>query len=253
MTTAPEYVFTRDYEDNNRIWLTDVASRLPTAVQLDGFDISFDAAPPQQWLSPNVSFRLWNIKHDAPEDVVGRYDIVHIRLFGYVLKDDEVEDALKRLTTLLKPGGYIQWGEPDRDSFRLQTTSRENKSDAMEQLRNLTASQDPRMKPTWVTKLPELFTKCGLLNVEADVRDAPPDLAMAMHECNLTLHTLLPRQTKNHEAARAVSSLLPEACRETRAGSCYAFTRWTVVGMKPSCENTAAEHGWGSVNLGGST
>lgn len=58
------------------------------------------------------------------------------------------------------------------------------------------------------------------------------DNEFAMHECNLTIHNLVARQTQNTDAAKSIANLMPEVERETRDGSCWTFTRWTVIGQK---------------------
>lgn len=70
-------------------------------MQLDALDISFDATPPAEWLPSNVHTRVWNVKTDPPEDLIGVYDIVHIRHFTLVLLEEEVESVLARLFKLL--------------------------------------------------------------------------------------------------------------------------------------------------------
>lgn len=84
-----------------RIWLFDVRDSLPTSARLEGFDISFDAAPPIETLPHNVTFRHWNVTEDLPEDLEGVFDIVHVRFFAFVLLNDQVEAVVGRLFKLL--------------------------------------------------------------------------------------------------------------------------------------------------------
>lgn len=71
-------------------------------MQLDGFDISFSAAPPSAWLPSNVTLRHLDIRaKDIPEDLVEKYDIVHIRAFAFVLQDPEILQVLQNLAKLL--------------------------------------------------------------------------------------------------------------------------------------------------------
>ena len=105
--------------------------------------------------------------------------------------------------------------------------------DALQQLLKLSQGQDARLSPAWVPKLAALFVDSGLGDVESDVRDAPPHLALAMHECNLLIHELIARKTQNEDMTRVLTGLMPEIAAETREGSCWAFTRWTIVGRKP--------------------
>ena len=221
-----------------RTWLTDLSSRLPKTVQLEGLDISFSAAPPPQWLPANVTLRRWDVKDAVvPAELHGAYDVVHVRNLAFVLRDDDVPGVIERLISLLRPGGYLQWGEPDVSSFRIETIRRPEaeepvKTEALARLLALSQPQDPRLRPTWVPQLAYLCRTAGLEAVQADVREAPPHLALAMHECNLPIHELVARKSGNAAVLQAVQDLMPQVVAETRQGACWAFTRWTVVGRK---------------------
>ena len=134
---------------------------------------------------------------------------------------------------IIGPGGYLQWAEPDVASFRIEKTDPENKVDALRQLLRLSQGQDVRLSPTWVPSLEALFIDVGFRDVQSDIRDASPHLALAMHECNLLIHELIARKTQNEDVVQGLTSLMPEIEKETREGSCWAFTRWVVVGRKP--------------------
>lgn len=117
--------------------------------------------------------------------------------------------------------------------FRIEKTRPGNNTEALERLLTVSQAQDSRLKPTWVPQLPNLFSTVGqLCDVQADVRDAPGHLAIAMHECNITIHELLSRTSRNKEVATQLERLLTQVAEETRAGACWAFTRWTVIGKK---------------------
>ncbi|KAI1496242.1 S-adenosyl-L-methionine-dependent methyltransferase [Biscogniauxia marginata] len=273
MASGPDYVFTRDYLDNNRInlqhylwrqlfgylthpkiptdnpniriadvgtgtgiWLTDIGAQLPSSVQLDGLDISFDATPPPSWLPPNVRLQHWDIKEDVPDDLAGKFDIVNIRHFCFVFKNDDIQPVLKNLVRLLKPGGYLQWGDPDISSFRIEKTDPKNKDDALTKLVNMFQGHDARLRPTWVSDLPRHFSEAGLEDVESDVKDAPPHLAIALHDCSIMMNELVMRKIQNEDALQRLKNLMLEVGKETREGSCWAATRWTVIGRKPASE-----------------
>lgn len=203
-----------------------------------------------------MTLRLWDVKAHVPEDLAGRYDIVHIRNFAFVLQSDDIQHVLDNLIKLIRtlvltrfkictllrtlttvfligPGGYLQWAEPDVASFRIEKTKPENNVDALRQLLHLSQGQDARLSPTWVPNLTTLFTNSGLGDVQSDARDAPPHLALAMHECSLPIHELIARKTQNEGVTHALTDLMPEIAKETREGSCWAFTRWIVIGRKP--------------------
>ncbi|KAI0798925.1 S-adenosyl-L-methionine-dependent methyltransferase [Xylaria sp. FL0064] len=266
---APEYVLTRDYVDNNRInlqhylwceifgyrihprfsvedtdlriadvgtgtsvWLTDLAARMPATVKLEGLDVSFEATAPKPMLPSNIVLQQWNVKDAVPTTLMGRYDMLHIRHFMFVLLDDEVPGVLARLVQMLKPGGFLQWSEHDLTGLKIARISTDTKTEAHQELLRATLSQDRRLTPRWVPRLPNLFSASGLVAVEHEIREAAPHLAMAMHECNMSLHELIARQTGNNEFLVQVQGLLPEAAREIRNGAYFAWPMWTVVGRK---------------------
>lgn len=88
-----------------RIWLLDLAESLPPTVQLDGFDISLAQAPSTKWLPSNVTLREWDMFTEPPAELVGLYDIVHIRLVTLVVKDNNalpiIQNIRKLLSTIL--------------------------------------------------------------------------------------------------------------------------------------------------------
>ncbi|RAL00867.1 uncharacterized protein BO80DRAFT_425262 [Aspergillus ibericus CBS 121593] len=267
--SAPEYVFARDYLDNNRInlhhylwvelfgyhlhpdiplqnpdlkiadvatgtgtFLTDLSRRLPPSVQLDGFDSSFQAVPPKELLPSNINLHQWNIKQEPPKELQGTYDIVHVRMLTFVLLDDEIENALRNVFKLLKPGGYLQWGDVDVHSTRIENANQGKSTAALEEIIKITRSADHRLTAHWIPELPTLFEKSGFRDVKSDTRDAPGYMGYTLHECVLMVHGMIVQNTRNDDVASRLRVAFPEALKETYAGAYHAWTRWTVVGRK---------------------
>ena len=135
---------------------------------------------------------------------------------------------------MTEPGGYLQWGEPDVASFRIEQTSPGSDISALTELMKMSQPQDARLSPQWVPKLSALFEAAGLEAVESHViKDAPPHIALATHECNLVIHELVARRSGNSVLLAKVRELMPKLEAETRDGAYWAFTRYTVVGKKP--------------------
>jgi hypothetical protein len=84
-----------------RIWLLDARESLAPSAQLEGFDISFDAAPPPGVMPPNVNFRRWDIHTDLPSDLSGVFDVVHVRFLSYVLLDSDAPSVVEKLFKML--------------------------------------------------------------------------------------------------------------------------------------------------------
>ena len=84
-----------------RIWLLDLAKNLPSTAQLDGFDIDIADCPPKEWLPPNVKMHTLDILSEIPQHLVGVYDIVQLRLFQVVVRDNDPVPLLKNSLKLL--------------------------------------------------------------------------------------------------------------------------------------------------------
>ena len=88
-----------------RIWLLEFAHQHPEAAQLDGLDISLDQVPDKEWLPSNVSFYLYDIYDEPPDDLVEKYDIIHVRHLTLVIKDNDptmvIRNLLKMLSTFV--------------------------------------------------------------------------------------------------------------------------------------------------------
>ena len=85
----------------DRIWLLDLARTLLPTAQLDGFDIDISGCPHEQWLPPNVTMRQLDALGEIPEHLVGIYDIVHLRLFQVVVKDNDPGPLLRNMLRML--------------------------------------------------------------------------------------------------------------------------------------------------------
>lgn len=86
---------------SHRIWLLDLARTLPPTAQLDGFDIDISDCPPEQWLPRNVRMRHLDALGEIPEHLAGKYDIVQLRLFQVVVKDNDPGPLLRNMVKML--------------------------------------------------------------------------------------------------------------------------------------------------------
>ncbi|KAK7932627.1 hypothetical protein PG985_003339 [Apiospora marii] len=217
----------------NSIWLFEASTDLPEGAQLDGLDVSFNSAPPAGVVPANFRYQRWHVKEAVPENLVGVYDVIHVRFFSFVLVDDDIASVLAKLFQMLQPGGYIQWEEPPIGTIRIDKSRPEDSTDQLWSLCNLIQAQDPRLRPTWPNRLPTLFAEAGFVDVEQDERDAPPLLAFQIHEANLVIYELIARTTKSEHMAAELRRILPGALDETRKGAYATSLRYTWIGRKP--------------------
>ena len=91
------------------IWLSDVAKTLPSTCSFVGYDISFSTFPSESTLPKNVTFKTQDMLLPFPEEELGSYDLVAVRFVSVATTRTEWGRAIENLTTLLKPGGWLQW------------------------------------------------------------------------------------------------------------------------------------------------
>ncbi|KAK5636175.1 hypothetical protein RRF57_011887 [Xylaria bambusicola] len=91
------------------IWLTEIAKTLPADAELVGLD--YDTSKFSPSLPSNITLRQADMYEPFPNDLLGRFDVVNVRLIIFALKEGQGTDLVRNLMTLLKPGGYIVWAE----------------------------------------------------------------------------------------------------------------------------------------------
>lgn len=97
--TKADYLKVADIGTGNAVWLMELLPLMPSTTQFDGFDISADYYPAQDWLPSNVSLDILDAFGEIPEHLVGKYDIVHLRAFVVIVRNN---DPTKLLSNLLK-------------------------------------------------------------------------------------------------------------------------------------------------------
>ncbi len=92
------------------IWLLDLAKTLLPSAQLEGFDICSSGYPPSEWLPSNVNLGVWNVFDEPPENLHGKYDVVHIRLFLVVINDNDPLTILRHCIKILSTSSLLPQG-----------------------------------------------------------------------------------------------------------------------------------------------
>ncbi|CAG8107765.1 unnamed protein product [Penicillium nalgiovense] len=95
------------------MWLLDLASQLPQSVQLDGFDLSEEQFPHQDIWPVNITFNKLDAFGDVPDHLANKYDVVHLRLWSGIVRNNDPSRLIRHAAGLLKPGGYLQWEDAD--------------------------------------------------------------------------------------------------------------------------------------------
>ncbi|KAI4172210.1 MAG: hypothetical protein LQ346_008642 [Caloplaca aetnensis] len=114
-----------------------------TRLRVDGFDISSAQFPPQAWMPENVRLYVQDAFQPFAPEKHGAYDVVHVRYFSTLVKGHSLQPLVRNLVGLLKPGGYLQWSEPDMSSTKATATSPSTLKGTAEKLSALMKSPRP--------------------------------------------------------------------------------------------------------------
>ncbi|MCJ1442628.1 MAG: hypothetical protein MMC23_003125 [Stictis urceolatum] len=218
------------------IWLFEVGRRLASPPSdLCGIDISGDQFPRAEWLPPNARFVAADALDPAgpPEELVGAFDIVHMRLFIAIIKDNDPSDLLNFCNKLLKPGGYLQWDDHDPSVNRVGSYEG-SPAEGMGMVSTMTQTH----KPTeWIPKLPEHYEKHGFRVVTVDRQVILPwQRGMYADNYCMLADEFVERAEQGGPGIRPVDGFYKElsakASKEKQLGSYMEQTLQIVVGMK---------------------
>ncbi|KAK3167845.1 hypothetical protein OEA41_004291 [Lepraria neglecta] len=106
------------------IWLREAAQELATPneqIEFTGFDISVQQFPKDS--IQGVNFVMHDIVEPFPQEYHEKFDLVHVRLLSYAIKEQDLDKAVENIIQILRPGGYLQWQEFDPiDSWAVPDT-----------------------------------------------------------------------------------------------------------------------------------
>lgn len=221
-----------DVATGTAIWLIDLAKELPDAT-LDGLDLTLDMAPPVEWLPPNITLRQWNIFEELPEELVGQFDLVHLRLLLPVIQNGDPSSIIQKITRMLKPGGWIQWDDLNIREAKIFKARPELKIEALEYLSRFWNTGE---RQEWIGRLPQSFEQEGMKRTSIDRYENLKQYLKADCEgyivtCEETARTLA-RKGKVDEA-KEFSQIVHQASLEAAAGAAVVATRVVCIGQKP--------------------
>ncbi|KAL4812465.1 hypothetical protein BDW67DRAFT_170012 [Aspergillus spinulosporus] len=104
-----------DVATGTGIWLWDVRKLLVDHAgefprYFHGFDISPAQFPPA---AEGIELSVQDVFKPFPVEHHNRYDLVNVRMLVTAIPESEYEKVVQNLLTILKPGGYLQWGDMD--------------------------------------------------------------------------------------------------------------------------------------------
>jgi SAM-dependent methyltransferase len=102
------------------IWLRQVASSSEFANRSDrdkqsfvGFDVSPKQYPTKEEISEPVKLEVHDFYQPFPKEYDEKFDLVNVRFVSYVLQLAQLENVVRNILQILRPGGYLQWQECD--------------------------------------------------------------------------------------------------------------------------------------------
>jgi SAM-dependent methyltransferase len=172
----------------NGAWLLSLSAGFDEAhnerTVLSGFDISSVHFPASKNLPGNITLETMDAFTDAlPENLIGKFHVVHVRVFSSVVKNDNPGPLITNAVKMLKPGGYLQWDEFDGDSFKaVPPNPSVSGAVTQEMLDTAVASSKNAMsfQYIWCSNLGSIFAQHGLEVLEDKRMDVKKELRKPM-------------------------------------------------------------------------
>lgn len=185
-----------DLACGNGVWLTDLSRELADKgilAHLDGFDINDILFPAPAFLPPSVSFQKLDVlAKPLPQDLIGAYDVVHVRAFTSLIVHADTTPLLSTVLAMLKPGGWLQWEEINPDLLIEPATPGLEKSACEALKRSLRASGEALgLRFDYLDELDQHLIKHGFEEVhmikttkrKQDYKAWTDDFLMVWEEC----------------------------------------------------------------------
>ncbi|KAI0413075.1 hypothetical protein F5X98DRAFT_301568 [Xylaria grammica] len=230
----------------NGVWLVNLEHELSKkriSSQLNGYDINDTNFPPSAFLPGSISLtKLDVLSKTLPEEVIGAFDVVHIRAFSSIIINNNTTALLSTALALLKPGGWLQWEEWGTE-FVVETASPGLSTVACERIAGiLKAGGDAQgMKVDFVKEFDRHLADAGFRQVHVredvkrrrDYKGWTEDVLMIWEE----VASFFPTKAEIPQAPvtkELWAQLFADAVRETECGvALHRRSLFTAVGRKP--------------------
>ncbi|OTB07440.1 hypothetical protein M426DRAFT_318119 [Hypoxylon sp. CI-4A] len=162
-----------DLACGNGAWVLDLNRELSgkgISAQFDGYDINPVNFPSSAFIPQSITFKKLDIlAKPLPDELVGAYDIVHIRAFVSIIVNEDTKPLLSTALAMLKPGGWIQWEEM-RAEFFIAAPSPTTPKDACETISQIikTGGESRGMRFGFVTELDRHLKEHGFEDVHME-------------------------------------------------------------------------------------
>ncbi|KAF3397570.1 hypothetical protein DPV78_007261, partial [Talaromyces pinophilus] len=227
------------------IWLVNLAQELlpnhvATRLELDGFDINLAQCPPQESMPSCLNFYTWDALNEPESTFIGKYDVVHVRLFMINVREETQPGRLiQNLKKLLKPGGWIQWEEVNNCDNRLYKANPAIESPATEELLEyiLAGSKNHRGADDWFLNLDVTFRNMGFDNVHLKKFMDPP----ALRRWLLTLEEFSRTRLQDTDVGVKNLRLIQQSYKECLQGVTIELGKLALIAKMPKSHSYQGE------------
>ena len=230
-----------DIATGTGVILTDLAMSLPATYQFDGFDISSAQFPSDKDLPKNVKLHIADAKAPLDSEYHDIFDVVNVRYLNVGMKPRDWEIVSRNIYDLLKPGGWIQWIEPDfyQASRWFQLDPKVKKSNTTQEIMNLIGSSTKEFE-YFGFDMEGIFREVGLRNIVHEVTstDRIPETRPIWAEITIgpmTLKAMANERSKESDGRPEHCAKLMETLHEeATAGIIYSrYDLHVILGQKP--------------------
>ncbi|KAH2184249.1 hypothetical protein KXW61_001225 [Aspergillus fumigatus] len=225
-----------DVGTGTAIWILDLLRQLPNA-KFHGFDISSEQYPAPGFLPHNVSLSKLDILGEIPEEYREKFDVVHARLLVQVVNQagSDPVPVIRNMMKLLKPGGYLQWEEPNDDASKrpiVKADPANSSENAEKLLQRLDARFRAATPASWSVALAETFKEQGLQNVVREEFSTDTYLLLLDQTNYLGLFGELISKLDG-DLKEELTQLHANTVAEARKGLSWKVRRFAFLGQKP--------------------
>ena len=218
-----------DVATGTAIWLLDLARSLPGS-RFDGFDISLEQCPPQQWLPSSVGLHQWDVFSPIPPEFRYQFEVVHIRLALFVVRDNDPRPIFRNVLELLKPGGYLQWDEFNISETYVVSTSFGVDAEKFQRAQEL--SDLKRLE--WIGELRAIAEETGFEEVRDFTYECDLTLAKYFQDMQFLVMEEEAASTASIEKREEVYRSINNTYKESKKGIARCNPKLVIVAKKPS-------------------
>ncbi|MCJ1322229.1 hypothetical protein MMC15_007576 [Xylographa vitiligo] len=181
-----------DLGSETAIWPIDAAESSSFSVSVDCFDIASTSFPPPAWIPPNAQLHIHDVFKPFPEEFHGVFDIVHLR-WWLSLSRDQIDTLVNSAAWLLKEGGYIQWTEQDKTQITAISATPGISMQATQKFVDLTKMPFPDYEVGWAEQIAPAMESAGFKVLAQERTKVRPSLYRQISEMHILALRDVPR------------------------------------------------------------